>query len=265
MYKIYSLGSSSSGNCFVIYDGVSYLVLDAGIKRNLTKKLFEHNIDLNKIDGVLITHAHQDHMKALNNWCNQDRYMTFKTLNIWKQTNKIKYINNIKRFSPNSSFKIGKWEINAISNKFHDIGGAVYYAIKNASDEVITYITDTSKIVGNIPNAEAYIIEANHFASDIEREIEETDDENKLLVLRRALKTHLSAETCVEYLNKNIGDKTELVVLMHMSATRSNQSRISSYVKDNIKKNVRVEYIDPKEEDGNNSFTCGYIPRVLKA
>lgn len=263
MIKIYSLGSSSDGNCFLIYDGVSYLALDAGIKKGFDNALWNLNISKNDIDGCLITHGHKDHIQGINKFFGVPIYSTKESIDLWTTNHRIRQYKRINYFSSNSEFKIGKWTIKAVKNDYHDIEGAVYFAIKNASDETLTYITDTGKVIGNLPNAKAYIIECNHFRHEIEDEIKKEDNPNKLLVLRRCLDTHLSAESCAEYLKKNVGNNTEQIVLMHLGAKRNSPERMKRYIKRKLPKNIKVSYIDPINHDYTKTLSCGMEVRKI--
>lgn len=63
MLKITALASSSAGNCYIIDNGHSRLLIECGIPwRQIKEKL---NFDLSGISGVLVTHEHQDHAKAV--------------------------------------------------------------------------------------------------------------------------------------------------------------------------------------------------------
>lgn len=64
-----SLGSGSSGNCYLLQSGDRSILLDAGIStRTLKKHLKDHGICLEKdIAAVFITHDHADHIKAVGN------------------------------------------------------------------------------------------------------------------------------------------------------------------------------------------------------
>lgn len=50
MIKFY--GSSSKGNCLVLEDNKSALMVDCGVKG------IENKIDVNKLNGILISHQH---------------------------------------------------------------------------------------------------------------------------------------------------------------------------------------------------------------
>jgi len=63
MIKVCVLGSGSKGNAtYFEVDGSSFLV-DCGFSKNvIRKKLKDIGKDLNKIDGVFVTHRHGDHL-----------------------------------------------------------------------------------------------------------------------------------------------------------------------------------------------------------
>lgn len=59
--KLKCLGSSSSGNCYILENDFEALVIEAGIPFMTVKKALDFNI--NKIVGVLVSHQHLDHAK----------------------------------------------------------------------------------------------------------------------------------------------------------------------------------------------------------
>ncbi len=65
--KLKVLGSSSSGNCYLIEASEEdRLILDAGINFKEVQK--ELRFDFKGIQGVLITHEHMDHLKYAPNF-----------------------------------------------------------------------------------------------------------------------------------------------------------------------------------------------------
>lgn len=70
MLRVVVLASGSKGNCtFVELDGVKLLV-DAGISmRRITRGLSELGVAPEELDGILLTHEHEDHIKGLPVFC----------------------------------------------------------------------------------------------------------------------------------------------------------------------------------------------------
>lgn len=66
MLKIQSFGSGSSGNLYHITTDKGQIFIDAGIPIRKLRKLFrEHGVSPSKIDGILITHDHADHVRSV--------------------------------------------------------------------------------------------------------------------------------------------------------------------------------------------------------
>jgi phosphoribosyl 1,2-cyclic phosphodiesterase len=66
VFKFLSLGSGSSGNCYYLGTDNYGILFDAGIGiRTVKKVLKEHQIGLEQIMAVFITHDHADHIKCV--------------------------------------------------------------------------------------------------------------------------------------------------------------------------------------------------------
>lgn len=60
-----SLGSGSAGNCLVVEQANTRLLLDCGFGVNeLVKRLQRFNLEAAQINGILVTHEHDDHAKG---------------------------------------------------------------------------------------------------------------------------------------------------------------------------------------------------------
>ena len=60
-----SLGSGSAGNCLVVEQANTRLLLDCGFSPNETvKRLQRLNLEPEQITGILVTHEHDDHAKG---------------------------------------------------------------------------------------------------------------------------------------------------------------------------------------------------------
>ena len=68
--KAYCLGSSSSGNCFVLtFENDNYtqsIMVECGYPlKEIMLKMMAQNLLLNDIECCLVTHGHKDHSRAI--------------------------------------------------------------------------------------------------------------------------------------------------------------------------------------------------------
>jgi phosphoribosyl 1,2-cyclic phosphodiesterase len=88
MVRVTVLGSGSKGNCTVVSTSRTRIVLDAGFScREIVKRMRFSGEDPEKLDAILITHEHQDHVQGLSvlarRW-NVPVYATQATHAAWK-------------------------------------------------------------------------------------------------------------------------------------------------------------------------------------
>ncbi len=83
--KICCIASGSSGNCVYVNYKDKHLLIDAGISR---KRILEGlecvGVSVDMLDGVLITHEHEDHIKAVRLLVNKDNVPIYTTEGTWK-------------------------------------------------------------------------------------------------------------------------------------------------------------------------------------
>ena len=64
--KIVNLGSGSKGNCTLVAANNTIILIDAGLPiTEIEAKLITLGVNPSKINGILITHEHSDHIKGV--------------------------------------------------------------------------------------------------------------------------------------------------------------------------------------------------------
>ena len=64
--KLKVLGSGSSGNCYILENRTEALIIEAGISFQEVKIALD--FDISKIVGVIVSHEHSDHSKAVKEY-----------------------------------------------------------------------------------------------------------------------------------------------------------------------------------------------------
>jgi len=218
--KITVLASGSGGNATYLESDNTKILIDCGISyKQITTRLKTHNLDLENINGIMITHEHTDHIKGLDVTLRKHQTKCFLTEDTFEgmyyKSKQNIATENLSFITPFESFMIGSVEILPISIS-HDASDAVGYVIY-AEGKKIVYVTD----IGYLPkrdhevlkNADMYIFESNY-------------DITMLFTSRRpfylkqridSVKGHMSNNDSAYNLAQLVGDKTKQIVLAHRS------------------------------------------------
>lgn len=208
--RIESIGSSSHGNCHYVEMSGTRFLLDAGIvTKEIQRKL---GYGVASLDGVLVTHEHQDHSKSIKPIMSLgiDVYAsqgTFQALGIDH------YRANPVRAG--QSFRMGNVEVLPLM-AIHDAAEPLVYLIDGGGARLL-YVTDTMYVKYNIKGITHLIVECN-YSMDILRD---ADTNNALK--RRITKSHMSLETVERMLDSMDKSALQHVYLTHLSDTHSDE------------------------------------------
>lgn len=161
-----SLISGSSGNCSLVSDGNTTLLVDCGLSQKMLEShLAAIGISPDSLSAVLITHEHSDHIKGagvvskkygLPVFATEETFLSMKNCGI--SENKMQYI------SPEKDFQIGTIAIKPFSIP-HDAVNPVGYSFFY-DNQKLSIATDIGKmndsVLENIKGSIAVILESNH-------------------------------------------------------------------------------------------------------
>lgn len=213
--KVCSLGSGSKGNSVLIDNGKNRLLIDAGMTaRTLQKKLSEIDLNLSEIDGILITHEHNDHIKGLE--------VVSKRVPIYAHdytmeaiTKKCDILLKNQMTFCNETFSIGTFDITTFKVS-HDATYPLGFSISD-SESKITYATDlgccSKDFLRVAKGSDIVIIESNH---DVDMLM---NGSYPAYLKRRILsnKGHLSNLACAITINEVAASGTRKFLLSHLS------------------------------------------------
>ena len=148
--KVIILASGSKGNATYIETSNAKILIDAGISyKRIYEGLLKHNILLETLDAIIVTHEHIDHVMHLATVSKKTKAKIYLNEHSFEnlpnsvmanlQVSKVFFIN------PELKYKIGDIFIVPIG-LFHDTKSIYGYLIK-AEDRNIAYITDTGHLL----------------------------------------------------------------------------------------------------------------------
>jgi phosphoribosyl 1,2-cyclic phosphodiesterase len=213
--------SGSSGNCYYLGTRQRGILIDAGISaRQIQKCLREMNLDFQNIMGVLITHDHPDHIRAVGTLGERVRLPIYTTPEIHEVIDRNYGVREKLRTSRRFFNKGEEWHLFGLTvNTFgieQDSTDCLGYCI-DYEDQRFVLMTDCGSVNEEM---EAYIRTANHLV------IEANHDEHMLLngayptyLKQRILspRGHQSNATCGELLKRNWHPDLRNVWLCHLS------------------------------------------------
>lgn len=212
--EISVLASGSKGNVSYIASKNTKLLIDLGISAlAVEKRLSELDISSKEINGILITHTHIDHINGLKGFIKKNKTKLYLTQKIYNELSLLIELSNYEIID--SDFVINDISISVIKTS-HDVSDSNGYILE-ANNHSIVYITDTgyinNKHFQKLENKNVYVMESNH---DIDLLM---NGKYPYHLKQRILgdKGHLSNKDSAYYLSKFIGEKTEKIILIHLS------------------------------------------------
>ena len=160
--EFYTLASSSAGNAALVCHENTHILIDAGIScRRITQSLAALSLTLDDLDGILITHEHIDHVRALGTLQKKHAVPLYASSGTAAALDyPAPYLH---AFAADETFTIKDLQIRSFRTS-HDAKESVGYRIESSA--VFALATDigcvTDDILAALRGADAVIIEANH-------------------------------------------------------------------------------------------------------
>lgn len=171
MLKFVSLGSGSSGNCYVLSTEKSCIIIDAGISiRTMKKHLKDIRMSLDTVDAVFITHDHADHIKAVGHLANDMGKPIYSTEKVHLGINRNYCVSSkltaehIRIINKDEPIQIGDFKVVPFDIP-HDSSDCVGYHVE-AEGVVFCLATDVGHVTPvlekQVESADYLVLEANH-------------------------------------------------------------------------------------------------------
>ena len=203
------LASGSSGNCYLVEDGKSRLLLDAGIRYSQILAGCDFNMD--EIWGCLVTHIHKDHSKAVEE-------LIRRGIKVYGPLKMAVQIENVKPLRALKKVSFGTFTVTPFMAD-HDVACYGYHIESVATGEKLVYLTDTARIPMIFKDINYWLIEANYDIDIMDRNVDQGMDIKRA---NRVIGTHLGIDQLEDYLDELDTSMANAIYLCHLSADNSN-------------------------------------------
>ena len=219
--KLSSISSSSKGNCILVENNNSSILVDVGISRKKAEEGLEFfGKKPENIDGIVITHEHSDHIKGLGVFLRKYQvpvYATEDTINCILNNKTVGKVDSdlFNVIKPDRDFSIKDIELLPLHIS-HDAADPVCYRFfeKEKSCAVVTDLGEyDDKLVSSLQNLDAVLIESNHDVNMLQTGPYPYSLKQRIW----GNKGHLSNEACGRLLNRLLSDRLKHILLGHLS------------------------------------------------
>lgn len=239
-----SVASGSKGNCIYVESQLSAVLIDNGLSlKSLEAKFKELNINPNKIDAILLTHEHTDHLYGVKAFLNKYKkvkvYIPSFAQNFCLPSLIVLPQKQVEWYSV-SDFFIKDITVSSFILP-HDSHFCVGYSLL-VGDKKISVATDLGKmsnqILGNLSRSDILFIESNHDEQLLKSNVKYTARLKKRILSSQG---HLSNRSCGEALVYLVKTGVKQVVLSHLSEENNTPLLAYTTVKNVLKENGIIE------------------------
>lgn len=234
--KLTVLGSGSTGNAVLIVAGTTRVLVDAGLSsKEITRRFALMGEDIQRLDGILVTHEHGDHSGGLRvllgtvdcpvyiSAQTHDAYVSerFNVANDEPKRRTKALRNRVEQIESSHDFRIGEIDFHPFTIPHDAVDNfgftATHQGVKIATLMDFGHIT--TLVTERLRGCAAIVIESNH-SRDMLKACDNYPWELKQRILSRL--GHLSNEDLADWLKDGFDGCARHVVLTHLSQRANN-------------------------------------------
>ncbi len=219
--KIKSIASSSAGNCYLLSNHDTTLLIECGIPIKKIRQALDFN--MSGVSGCLVTHFHQDHCKAVRDVMKAgiDCYMSQGTIAGLGLTG-----HRVKPIEPKKRFEVGSFHVMPFET-IHDCEGSLGFLLASHGEKLL-FCTDSAYIPYKFKGIMNLMIECNYQEEILARNIE--SGAVSVAQKNRLLFSHFSLENVLKFLDGMDRSKLRSIHLLHLSNGNSNSNEMKRQV-----------------------------------
>ena len=255
--QICTLASSSSGNCTLVREGATNILIDAGISmRRITCSVRELGLEPSMLTAVLVTHEHNDHICGLATMVKNYNIPVYAPRLVAENAQGVipALCGRISTIPVGEDFIIGGLEVRAFHTP-HDTQESVGYKIRSGN-RTFALATDmglvSEEVLTELIGVNAAVLEANHDITMLKNGPYPYALKKRILSDRG----HMSNRLCSRLAGRLFENGAEKLILGHLSSENNTPELAYETVKQGLEAcggspGVNVElYVAPRAETG---------------
>lgn len=219
MARVCQLFSGSQGNCTYIGTSESGILVDAGVSaKRIIEGLNQQEIPPTSIQGIFVTHEHNDHIKGLRVFAkkyNVNVYATALTLEELEYGGHLQ--GDFKAFPIDDGAELGGFKVTPFHTS-HDAADSCGYRIELSDDRKVAVCTDlgyvSDTVRKGINGCDLVVIESNHDVTMLKNNINYPEHLKRRIL---GVGGHLSNLDCSRELPNLLKNGTTRIILSHLS------------------------------------------------
>ncbi|HSW39603.1 MAG TPA: MBL fold metallo-hydrolase [Acidobacteriota bacterium] len=214
------LGSGSTGNSTLVSDGVTHVLVDAGLSgREMAKRLRTYGLEPEKITAIVVSHEHGDHCRGVSPFVKNLDIPVFMTESAFAGSGMKLKQGRLRSIAPGESF-----DVNGICfTGFlvpHDAAEPLGFVIEKSGAKIgialdLGYLSKL--VVERLKGCDAIILESNHDVQMLKAGPYPWALKQRVM----SRQGHLSNDSVAEYLANDFDGKAAHVVLAHLSVNNN--------------------------------------------
>jgi phosphoribosyl 1,2-cyclic phosphodiesterase len=249
------LASGSTGNAIYIENDEHAFLVDAGLSGKKLESLFASiGRDMGKLDGILVTHEHSDHIKGLGIAARRHKVPIYANAKTWTAMDGLVGeipVDQRFHFDMETTKSFGGLDIESFGVS-HDAADPMFYVF-HENGRKLSLITDTGyvsdRMKGIIQASDAFVFESNHDVGMLQM------GRYPWSVKRRILSDvgHVSNEDAAVAMSEVMAEKPTRIYLSHLSKDNNMKALARMSVEQTLQsKGIIVgEYVDLLDTDAN--------------
>ena len=213
------MASGSDGNCYLINDGNTKILIECGIA--FDDILRGANYNISDITACLISHSHLDHSKSaykllesgIDIMCHEETASELRLTGFG-----IRHIKERKKVSV-GTFDIIPFDLVHIHSDGSNCKCLGFLIYSNITKEKLLFATDTAYIKNRFKGLNYIMIEVNYSDNEFE-------DEYVASVEKRRFRSHMSLDTAIEFLNNQDLSSVKEIYALHLSEERAERNKV---------------------------------------